>query len=260
MNERSQAQADATGAGGACIAIVDDDPLFRESIAQNLLESGYRIASYGSGRDFIEDTSGGARPSLVLLDWKMPQMNGIEVLRALRGIQPELPVIFLTVLSDQIYEEAALLGGAVDFVEKSRSFSIILRRIENILERREAPPRVEQAPGGEEQQEFTYGALRLDLTSRRAFWRGRELDLTLTEFSIVELLSRRQGKDVSYREIYDAMRGRGFHAGFGSDGYRANVRSAIKRIRQKLRSLDADFEAIENYPGFGYRWRPAERK
>ena len=65
----------------------------------------------------------------------------------------------------------------------------------------------------------------------------------------------RAGRDVSYREIYDLVRGEGFRAGSGEQGYRANVRALIKRIRQKFRDVDPTFDLIENYPGFGYRWR-----
>ena len=62
------------------------------------------------------------------------------------------------------------------------------------------------------------------------------------------------GRDLSYREIYDALRGENFIAGEGPDGYRANVRALIKRIREKFLAVDPDFAAIANYPGFGYRW------
>ncbi|HLW28926.1 MAG TPA: helix-turn-helix domain-containing protein, partial [Kiloniellales bacterium] len=67
--------------------------------------------------------------------------------------------------------------------------------------------------------------------------------------------AERAGQDVTYRELYDLVHGRGFVAGSGPDGYRANVRTFMKRIRQKFRELDEDFDEIENYPGFGYRWR-----
>ena len=60
--------------------------------------------------------------------------------------------------------------------------------------------------------------------------------------------------DVSYRQIYDLVRGKNFVAGYGEDGYRVNVRSFIKRIRQKFREVDETFTCIGNYPGFGYRW------
>jgi len=62
------------------------------------------------------------------------------------------------------------------------------------------------------------------------------------------------GEDVSYRELYDLVHGKDFLAGSGTDGYRANVRTFIKRIRKKLREVDTEFEHIHNYAGFGYRW------
>src|SRR3546814_17436769 len=81
------------------------------------------------------------------------------------------------------------------------------------------------------------------------------VDLTLTEFAIVLFLVSQQGGDVSYRQIYDIVRGKDFVAGYGPDGYRANVRSFIKRIRKKFRDVDDNFDGIENYPVFGYRRR-----
>jgi len=83
---------------------------------------------------------------------------------------------------------------------------------------------------------------------------GTPIDLTLTEFKIVALLALRAGEDVSYREIYDVVHSKGFAAGYGSEGYRANVRTFIKRIRQKFHDVDPEFEPIHNDAGFGYRW------
>ncbi len=194
---------------------------------------------------------------MVLLDWKMPEMNGIEVLRKLRQINQDVPVIFLTVLSDQIYEEAALLSGAVDFVEKSRSFTILLKRMGLILGgvKAGAGGAAPAAQNGDGSVVMTVGSLELNLESNRAFWRQGQVELTLTEFEIVRFLVSRAGQDIRYREIYDLVHGKGFVAGEGPEGYRANVRTFIKRIRQKFRNIDSNFEQIENYPGFGYRWR-----
>ena len=237
---------------GKTLALVDDDPLFRESITQNLRDHGYSVSEFGDGPTFLETLNAGSKFDLLLLDWKMPRMNGIEVLAHVRDVTPNLPVIFLTVLNDQIYEEAALLGGAVDFVEKSRSFSIMLRRIE-------LSPRLQQEVKENGSVATTddgvFGKLRLSANSRRAYWNNRQVDLTLSEFSIVNILIENRGHDVPYRRIYDVVHGNGFVAGHGTDGYRTNVRSSIKRIRQKFRELDPDFDCIENYPGFGYRWR-----
>ena len=74
---------------------------------------------------------------------------------------------------------------------------------------------------------------------------------------IVRFLAIQSGGDVTYRQIYDIVRGKDFVAGYGADGYRANVRSFIKRIRKKFRDVDSEFEQIENYPGYGYRWLDA---
>ena len=96
--------------------------------------------------------------------------------------------------------------------------------------------------------------------TRRAFWRGEQVDLTLTEYTIVAYLASRPGEDVTYRQIYDLVRGKDFVAGYGAEGFRANVRAFIKRIRKKFRDLDENFEHIENYPGFGYRWHGGDEE
>jgi two-component system, OmpR family, response regulator ChvI len=233
---------------GVLIGIVDDDPLFRETLAGNLTDAGYQVRDWEDGEAFLAEMESGERPDLLLLDWKMPGLNGIEVLRRLRAARIPFPVIFLTVLSDQIFEEAALTGGAVDFVEKSRSFTILERRIQLTLGRGGGPA----APGD---AATTMGDLALDAASRRAYWRGKLVELTVSEFAMVEALAAKGGRDVSYRELYDCGRGKGFHAGAGEDGYRTNVRAAIKRIREKFKSVDPDFDQIANYPGFGYAWQ-----
>ncbi|CCG42312.1 response regulator transcription factor [Magnetospirillum molischianum] len=132
----------------------------------------------------------------------MPGLNGIEVLGRLRALRPELPVIFLTVLGEQVFEEAALLGGAVDFVEKSRGFTILERRIRIILGR--VP--VTGVAGADDR--IVIGDLILDSKSRRAILRGRVVDLTVTEFAMVLALAGKAGRDVGFRQLYDAGRGR----------------------------------------------------
>jgi two-component system response regulator ChvI len=234
------------------IGIVDDDGLFRETLCGNLVDAGYGIRAWPDGEAFLADIAQGIRPDLILLDWKMPGLNGIDVLRRMRADGIALPVVFLTVLGDQMFEEAALTGGAVDFIEKARSFAIVDRRIRLILDRAAAPP--PQAGSDATPGEIRLGELTVDDKCRRAYWRGRLVDLTVTEYAMVALLAARGGKDVSYRDLYDAGHGRGFHAGAGADGYRTNVRAAVKRIREKFKAVDGAFDAIGNYPGFGYAW------
>ena len=243
----------------ALVVVVDDDALFRESLGRNLSDAGFSVIDFGDGVSAVEYFDNGGAADLVLLDWKMPELNGIEVLRMLRERHNDVPVIFLTVLSDQIYEESALLHGAVDFVEKSRSFSILLKRIELIT------LGTRRGAGGGGDLADQHGSVRLSKLellpdTSRAYWEGRQFDLTLNEFKIVEYMATNAGRDVRYRELYDLIHGKGFVAGAGKEGYRANVRTFIKRIRQKFRDLDPAFEEIENYPGYGYRWRDDKSK
>jgi two-component system, OmpR family, response regulator ChvI len=85
-------------------------------------------------------------------------------------------------------------------------------------------------------------------------WAGTLIDLTVTGFKIIALLVLRIGEDVSYREIYDLVHGRNFAAGYGDEGYRANVRTFIKRIRRKLLDVDPESKRIHNDPGFRYHY------
>jgi two-component system, OmpR family, response regulator ChvI len=237
---------------GARIVLVDDDDSFRESLGLNLLDEGFDVVSFSGGAAALEHFAGGGEADVILLDWRMPRINGLEVLRRLRRGGTTTPVIFLTVLSDDIYEEAALEGGAVDFIDKSRRLSILVKRLNLICEGLRATPAIEaRRPAGEV---LRLGELELRFDTNRASWRGQSLDLTLTEFKIVALLALRAGEDVGYREIYDIVHGKDFVAGYGSDGFRANVRTFIKRIRKKFRDSDGEFVQVHNYAGFGYRW------
>ncbi len=232
------------------LLLVDDDDLFRESLGLNLVDEGYEVTTVGNGDDALGFLESGGTADVVLLDWRMPNLSGLEVLRRMRRIGITIPVIFLTVLSDDIYEEAALEGGAVDFIDKSRRLPILLKRLELIAGgvRPMADSGVRPAPS------LRLGRLELRFDANRAQWAGRTVDLTLTEFKIVTLLAETAGQDIGYREIYDLVHGKDFIAGHGAEGYRANVRTFIKRIRKKFRDADPGFDQIENYAGFGYRW------
>ena len=229
------------------LVLVDDDELLREVLAGNLSQAGYEVTVFSDPLRALDEIPAG-EADLLILDWKMPGMSGLELLQALRGRGIATRALFFTSHNDTIYEEAALALGAADFVDKTRSFAILERRISMALNHGEESLR-EPDPSGER----TMGALTLTPASHAAVWRGRPVDLTFGEYRVVELLAT-SGRDLSYREIYDALRGENFIAGEGPDGYRANVRALIKRIREKFLVVDPDFAAIANYPGFGYRW------
>jgi len=242
---------EAPPAGSLRVVVVDDDDLFRDSLRLNLLDEEFDVAAFPGGAQALNYFADGGQADVVLLDWKMPGMDGLEVLRRLRGADVDVPVILLTVLSDQVYEEAALEGGAVDFIEKSRSFSILLKRVQLITDGVKGSAASDKPV---DPDAVKIGPLELRHASKRTYWKGMRVELTLREFNIVALLVGRAGEDVTYRQIYDTVHGAGFVAGYGAEGYRANVRTIIKRIRQRFRDVDESFAAIRNYPGFGYRW------
>ncbi len=99
------------------------------------------------------------------------------------------------------------------------------------------------------------GDLVLYPDNARVKWKGVTVPLTVLQYKMVEYLSQRDGLDASFRDLYEAVRGVGFVAGDGDYGLREVVRSWISRIRRRFRSVDPEFDQIEVYPGFGYRWR-----
>jgi two-component system response regulator ChvI len=241
----------SAASGAARIVIVDDDDSFRESLGINLIDERYDVTSFSGRQAALDYFAGGGTADVVLLDWRMPGMNGIEVLRSLRRTGNNTPIIFLTVLHDDVYEDVALQGGAVDFIDNSRRLSILLKRLRLIIGR--ARP-VLETEAGQSGDVLQFGHLELRFDTSRASWAGTLTSLTLTEFKIVALLALRTGEPVPYREIYDVVHGKDFAAGHGGEGYRANVRTFITRIRTKFRAVDPEFEHIRNYTGFGYQW------
>ena len=231
---------------GRRLILVDDDDLLRDVLSGNLAQAGFEVEGFADPHDALDQLPGTDPADLLILDWKMPRMSGLELLNALRARGLATRALFFTSHNDTIYEEAALASGAVDFIDKTRSFAILLKRIELILERGPAAPPVAGAL-------VESGKLRLEPSSHAAFWDEQPVDLSFGEFRVVEFLAA-AGRDVTYREIYDTLRGENFVAGDGPDGYRTNVRALIKRIREKFIAIDPEFAAIANYPGFGYRW------
>lgn len=235
------------------VVVVEDDELVRETLETYLSRHGFDVNGFGDGPSALDHLTTECSADLILLDWRMSPMSGIELQQKLNAAGIDVPVIFLTGLTDQIYEEAALVGGAVDFVEKSRGFTILLKRIELILGGSKTAS--DQAQAVEDEPYRKYGHLEIDSVANQVHWRGERVPLSLNEVAIVSHLAARSGTDLRYRELYDVVRGENFVAGAGSNGYRANVRTFIRRIRRKFREVDEDFDEIENFPGFGYRWR-----
>lgn len=228
--------------------VVDDDYMLCDSLRQAFVDAGFAVDIFSNGSGLLKAFDTCDRPNLILLDWHLPDMLGSQILEHLIRRASTVPVLLLTGRVGELYEAEALAAGAADFVNKTRSFRILLKRVENILSgATEWPTPDLKHDGGSE--------LKLDRLSHRAYWKGNEVQLSLREFTLIDFLSRNAGQDFSYRQVYDVIRGVGFIVGDGPDGCRQSVRATIKRIRAKFCSCDPSFDGIENYPSFGYRWK-----
>jgi two-component system response regulator ChvI len=231
--------------------LVDDDPDFREAMSGELMEHGFEVSAFADGPSALAHFSAGNHADVVVLDWRLQTTSGLDVLNQLRRHGVMLPVIFLTGMPTLNYESAALDHGALDFVDKARGVEILAKRVRLIVEAGKQPPELPR------EDKLDRGKLVLRPRISRAYWDDVDVNLTVTEYNIVHRLVERAGDYVSYREIYDCVHRAGFVAGNGNEGYRTNVRSSMKRIRNKFRAIDANFAEIENFPAFGYRWLSA---
>ena len=231
------------------LIVVDDDKLFLSVFAANLQAGGYLPVCFDDSQAALAALTGGTQASACVLDLDMPGLDGLAFLRELKRNGVRLPVVFVTSHSSPMFEEQALREGAVEFIDKGRGPAIILHRIGLATQQRRHTPPVVDAP------DLQRGCLLLRRQVRRALWNGVDVPLSRTEFDVVLYLVAAAGRDVSYREIYDVIKGQGFVAGSGEADYRANVRATIKRIRRKFEEVAQDFDSLGTYPGFGYRWR-----
>jgi two-component system response regulator ChvI len=160
-----------------------------------------------------------------------------------------LPVVSLTSQPQPANEKLAFERGALDFIDKTRGVEILARRLRLVAN--SGKP----AANSEADKPIVRGALVLSPTTYRACWKEGDVGLTVGEYDIVQLLASNVGRYQAYRAIYDLQYYEGFVAGQGTEGYRTNVRSSIKRIRQKFCKLDPTFAEIQNSIAHGYRWR-----
>lgn len=235
--------------GAIRLLLVDDDDDYREVVSSELMDHGFSVTDFADGPAVIEYFQRAQTADVLLLDWNLPSIAGIDLVPVLRSKGVLAPVIILTAMAGAEREVEALERGAIDFVDKSRGVPVLAKRVHLILGTK--APQACLSDGGD----FENGALLLRTLLCRAYWRGQDLNLTISEFNIVHKLATSAGDHLSYRAIYDCVHHCGFIAGSGEDGYRTNVRSSIKRIRNKFRSADPEFDEIENFPGFGYRWK-----
>ena len=227
------------------VLLIGDGAIDRGFLAERLSKQGFAVRTVAA----LPGASNAVRDAeVIVLHCDQAKMSSIDLLDILQRQAAGVPIVLLTGEASPAREGLALDKGAIDVIGQSRSSEVLARRLKDVVK---AFGRRDQSQAGG----MTCGKLLLRPDIGRAYWKDADLGLTLGEYNIVYLLASNVGRYVTYRAIYDRLHYEGFIAGDGADGYRANVRSAIKRIRNKFRSFDPTFDEIENYNGFGYCWK-----
>ena len=229
----------------ATIALVDDDRNLLESVSMALEAEGFTVVTFTDGASALVSLSE-TPADLVVLDIKMPRMDGMEVLRQLRKTQ-DMPVIFLTSKDDEIDQLLGLKMGADDYIPKPFSQRVLIERIRAVL-RRSEPAQREQNAADDVEELITQGALILNPARHYCEWQGQPVQLTVTEFLILQALAARPGLVKSRDQLMDAAYGEQIYVDDRT------IDSHIKRLRKKIKSVDPAFSSIETLYGLGYRF------
>jgi two-component system, OmpR family, response regulator ChvI len=225
------------------VALVDDDRNILTSVSISLEAEGFDVTTYADGDDALRGLL--AQPvDIVVLDIKMPRLDGIELLGRLRQ-KSNLPVIFLTSKDDEVDEAMGLRLGADDYITKPFSQRLLVERIRAVLRRAEGG----RAPAGQKAELVVRGPLVLDPQRHMCSWKGAPLSLTVTEFLLLQVLAARPGHVKSRDQLMDAAYGDSLYVDDRT------IDSHIKRLRKKFRALDDDFAQIETLYGVGYRYK-----
>ncbi|MGH9291409.1 MAG: response regulator [Acidimicrobiales bacterium] len=220
------------------ILVVDDEGPFLRALGVSLRAFGYEV-------DLAQDGPSGLgqaarhHPDVVVLDLGLPDMDGIEVLRGLRAWST-VPVIVLSARHEEWAKVTALDVGADDYVTKPFGMNELLARIRAAL-RRSAPEAGEAV--------VTTGDISIDLGAKRVVAAGGEVRLTPTEWHIVEVLVRNEGKLVSQSQLLREVRGPSFE---GDGNY---LRVFMTQIRRKLEADPSRPRCFLTEPGMGYRFQ-----
>jgi two-component system, OmpR family, response regulator ChvI len=229
----------------ATIALVDDDRDILAFIATTLESEGYQVVSYPDGPAALNGFKT-VQPDLAILDIKMPQMDGVELLRRLRQ-KSDVPVIFLTGRQEETDELLGLRIGADDFIRKPFSQRVLVERVRTLLRRFRSAEAITERDTSDSVMER--GSLCLDRERHTCTWKGSRVVLTVTEFRLLETLATRPGVIKSRDALMDAA--------YEDQVYvdDRTIDSHIKRLRKKFRSVDETFDMIETLYGVGYRFR-----
>jgi len=221
----------------AKILVVDDEPDAIELIEFNLKAAGFEVIAAADGAQALTKARQNM-PALILLDLMLPEVDGLDVCKQLRAdpATNAIPIIMLTAKSEEIDRVLGLELGADDYVTKPFSPRELVLRIKNLLQRRSASePKRDQIQLGE---------LALDIPRHQVTFRGKELELTATEFKLMTILAQRKGRVQSREQLLKDV------WGYESVIDTRTVDTHMRRLREKLGDAAGCLDTVR---GVGYR-------
>lgn len=226
------------------ILVAEDEPRYIWAIQTNLEARGYEVLTASDGQQAVE-LAVAAQPDLILLDIKMPILNGYEACRRIREFST-VPIIMITAMAEESDKVLGLDLGADDYVTKPFSVPELLARV------RAALRRVEFAEGLPSDLCYEAGDLRVDFSQKRVFVRGQEIQLTPTEYRLLCELVKQPGRILIPDYLTEKVWGPGYDEG------EKLIRQAIHRLRRKIEADPRHPKYICTRPGLGYVFLPSE--
>jgi len=228
-------------ATGRRILVVDDELDLLELLKYSLSKDGYQVDCCSSGEDALRSARRDP-PDLIVLDWMLPSVDGLEVCRRLKGDAKtrDVPIVMLTAKGEESDMIAGLERGADDYIAKPFSTKVLAARVRALLRREEARIR--------EELETTIEVHELSINPGRheATLAGEQLELTYTEFALLQFLAKRPGWAYTRTQIVDSVKG---------EDYPVTERSVDVQVAGLRKKLGAYGNYIETVRGVGYRFR-----
>ncbi|APR85056.1 DNA-binding response regulator ChvI [Minicystis rosea] len=223
------------------VLLIDDDPTLLDVLSLSFEDAGYRVETARDGLAGLA-TIRGEKPDVVVSDVNMPGLDGFSLCRKLREDRNFVPLLLLTSRDNEIDEALGLELGADDFIAKPFSTRVLLARVAALLRR--------DARRGEAAVERPHvvGALEIFAERLEVRYRGVAVSVTMTEFRLIEALTRRPGVVLSRERLLEMVRGD------GSIVVDRIVDTYVRRLRRKFEAVEPGFSAIETVVGAGYRW------
>jgi two-component system alkaline phosphatase synthesis response regulator PhoP len=239
------------------ILVVDDEAVLVETMAYNLEQAGYQVITAADGASALQAAHREV-PDLIILDIMLPEMDGLEVCRALRreSATATTPIMMLTAKGDEIDKVVGLEVGADDYVTKPFGRRELLARVRALLRRADYQPSRDERSSQETPAEPTRpgselvaGPIRIDLAGRLVNCRGKELELQPKQFELLVYLVRNRGTVLTRDQLLQNV------WGYDYAGDTRTVDVHVRWLREKLEEDPANPKLIQTMRGVGYCYR-----